>query len=65
MADSGIQGFVMRRRSLRDHYERIQRVDFEASCLVEELRRRRDGKQPREIVLSNLRDALDEVYPRV
>jgi hypothetical protein len=55
--------FVERRRSLRDEYNRILRVQMEASYLTEELRRRRDREQPQRIDLTYLREAMDEVDP--
>lgn len=63
-AARGLRGFVQRRRSLRDEYQRILRVQMEAAYLVEELRRRRDGERPNEdIELHYLHQAIEEVDP--
>jgi hypothetical protein len=63
-AANRLRGFVQRRRSLRDEYQHILRVQMEAAYLVEELRRRRDGERPNEdIELHYLHAAIEEVDP--
>jgi hypothetical protein len=58
---SKLAGFVAKRRSLRDEYQRILAVQMQAVYLVEELRRRRDGEAHRYLDLPQLARALDEV----
>lgn len=58
-----IIAWVNRRKDLAAEWERIARVEGEASELVEELRRRRDGLPPRQMVdcFRELRAAIRQV----
>lgn len=55
-----LRRWLDRRRSLYDEWERIRRVDCEASLVVEELRRRRDGCPPRRLDVPELVAAIRE-----
>ena len=56
-----VQGFIQRRRSLREEFHRILAVQMQAEYLMEELRRRRDGEAPQHLELPTLRAAINEV----